>query len=80
MSNIRLNFNKEKQFNNRIRQNIDRINKTALVTGLVALAAFGYKAVSFLRNLVTSGDTPFQNLSRGQMRRMWWLFAMYRPC
>lgn len=67
-------------YRNRIRQNATRINKIALVTGVIALVNFGYKAMGFLRNLVTVGNTPFQNLNRGQMRRMSWLFAMYRPC
>lgn len=71
------NFN---NYRNQIRQNVQNINKSALLTGLIALANFGMKAMGFFRNLVTVGSTPFSNLNRGQMRRMSWLFAMYRPC
>ena len=41
--------------------------------------AFGVKAFGFLRNLVTVGSSPFDNLNRGQIRQMWYLQCMYRP-
>lgn len=68
-------------YRNRIRQGATRINNLAILTGLIGLVNFGYKATAgFLSRLMTVGSTPFENLNRGQARRMWWLFAMYRPC
>ena len=48
------------------------------VMALIAMANFGMKAFSFLNSLLTIGCTPFENLNRGQLRQMSWLFCMYR--
>lgn len=45
---------------------------------LLGVIAFGAVVGGYFRNLVTEGGGPFAGLNRGQMRRMSWLFAMYR--
>lgn len=71
----------QRHFNNRIRKGANRINNLALISGLIGLVNFGYKMTAgFFSRLLTVGSTPFENLNRGQARKMWWLFAMYRPC
>ena len=48
------------------------------VMALMALANFGLRSMGFLSSLLTVGSGPFEGLNKGQMRKMSWLFAMYR--
>lgn len=47
--------------------------KSTIVMSLIALNTFGYKAMSFFDKLLTIGCTPYENLNRGQLKRMYWL-------
>lgn len=50
---------------------------TAILT-LMALNTFGHKALSFFDRLFTVSDGPFAGLNKGQLRKMSWLYCMYR--
>jgi hypothetical protein len=68
-------------YRNRLRKGATRLSNLTLLTGLIGLVNFGYQITAgYLSKLITVGCTPFENLNRGQARKMWWLFAMYRPC
>lgn len=47
--------------------------KNTVIMSLIALNNFGYKAMSFLDKLLIIGCTPYENLNRGQLKRMYWL-------
>lgn len=43
------------------------------VFSLMALNTFGHKALTFFDKLLTIGCSPFENLNRGQIKKMYWL-------
>jgi hypothetical protein len=52
--------------------------KTTVLISLMALNTFGHKALSFFDKLFTVSDGPFAGLNKGQLKKMSWLYCMYR--
>lgn len=49
------------------------MSKQVAMTALMAFYSFGIKTLSFFDKLLTVGCTPYENLNRGQLKRMYWL-------
>lgn len=47
--------------------------QNVVLAAMFAAYHFGVKAFSFLGNLVRVGSSPYENLNRGQLRKMYWL-------
>lgn len=52
--------------------------KSSIVLSLITLNTFGHKALTFFDKLFTVSDGPFAGLNKGQLRKMSWLYCMYR--
>lgn len=63
---------------NRAYRNATNSMRHVPLSMLIGVMAFGHLALGFFKQLVTEGAGPFAGLNRGQLRRMSFLFAMYR--
>jgi len=72
---MKMTIQNHRNLANKVRRNF---NKGIAVTAMIALVNFGVRGLRFLNSLITVGSTPFEGLNRGQLRRMSFLFAMYR--
>jgi hypothetical protein len=63
---------------NRTYRNATNSMRYAPLSLLLGVIAFGAAVGGYFRNLVSEGAGPFAGLNRGQLRRMSFLFAMYR--
>jgi hypothetical protein len=63
---------------NRTYRNTASSIRYAPLSLLLGVIAFGAAVGGYFRNLVTEGGGPFSGLNRGQLRKMSWLFCLYR--
>ena len=52
--------------------------KSTVLLTLIAINNFGIKTLSFFDKLFTVSEGPFSGLNRGQLKKMSWLYCMYR--
>lgn len=70
---------KHTQNHNTNRKQVKAFNfKNVAILSLIALHNFGVQTLSFFDKLFTVSEGPFAGLNRGQLRKMSWLYCMYR--
>lgn len=63
---------------NRAYRNAASSIRYAPLSLLMGVLILGAAVGGYFKNLVTEGGGPFSGLNRGQLRKMSWLFCLYR--
>lgn len=75
-------MNRRNYNNNRIlnakRDTFKITRQNIFVAAAMVAINFGVQVFSFLNNLITSGSHPYEGLTRGKLRQMWWLPCLVR--
>ncbi len=65
---------KPTQNHNTNRKQVKAFNfKNIAIMSLIALNTFGHKTLNFFDKLLTIGNDPYSGLTKGQLKRMYWL-------